>query len=769
VPELRERTVTPRPGWLSLGLLLVMALALAWSVQGAGWLEQIDYVVPVALWAIAAGTLLGWLGWSIVIALPLAALAGAGFVIWTVGGEYHTALDQAGRAFALRAEAAEWTITVLETGYPSQMSPYAIGLGALMWATAFMAAYAVFRHQRVLDAILLLGAALLTNMSATFTDLFGHLLLFVSAALLLWLRAALAEREGGWQRRRVNEEGEVPAAIMRSGILFAAGSVLLAWALTGVAVAAPLTGAWRSLDGVWTGMRDQFEGVFGSLENPQSRITGTSFGPSFTVHGEWRSDEAEAIVLHAPRPLYLRTVTYDTYTGRGWERTDGPTREVPAGEPLFSVATPERPTVAAAVRVEDIAIEMRQSVGRSLFTAGSPLTVYAPSIVHESGGQPVLGGIEARSALGEGEAYELTVAISQATEAQLRAAGTEYPEAVRSLYLSDARVTERVARLAREITEGAETPYDQAKTLARYLTGSEFTYATVGPEVPVNGDLVDTFLFAEDGQSGYCQYYASAMALMARSLGLPSRVAVGFAPGEEIGEEQYLQREANAHAWAEIYFPGYGWEIFEATKSIDPQFVRARGEDSDTVGPVEPGIDPLLIIDDWRNFGENPLDALPSPNLVDGAIDPDTEEPVVPPRAVGEARVNNALVVALLLLGAFGAFWLRMRHVEGKWRLLPAGDRAWLRLTTAAQRAGIGPRPAETIYEYAGWLEDQLPTHGEPIRVVADGKVWQSYSGRRLALPAAARLEAAWARLRMPLLGLAIRRGVKRLLRRELD
>lgn len=769
MPDPRQRAATAPPGWLSLGLLMVMALALAWAVQEAAWLEQMDYLVPVVLWAVAAGALLGWLRWSIVAILPLAAVVGTGIVIWTVGGEYHPELDQAGRAFALRDEAVDWTITVLRTGYPSEMSPYAIGLGVLGWATTFMAGFTVYRYHRVLDAIILLGIALLTNMSATFTDLFGYLLLFVSAAMLLWLRAALVEREGGWRGRRVNEEGEVPAAIMRSGIVFAAGSILLAWLLTGVAVAAPLTGAWRSLDGVWDGVRDQFEGVFGSLENPQSRITGTSFGSSFTVFGEWRSSDAEALVLHASRPLYLRTTTYDTYTGRGWERTDGPSRDVPAGEPLFGETTPERPTRAEAVRVERIAVELRQTIGRNLFTAGSPIRVFAPSVVHESAGLPVLGGIESGSPIRTGEAYEIGTAISQATEVELRAAGNAYPDAVRALYLDDAGVTDRVAALAREITDGLDTPYDQAKALTRYLRGSEFTYDIAGLDVPGNADLVDTFLFAENGKRGYCQHYASAMAMMARSLGIPARVAVGFAPGERIEAGQYLHREANAHAWAEIYFPGYGWEIFEATKSINPQFVRARGEAGDNPGPAGPGVDPLLMIDDWRTFGENPLDALPSPDLVDGAIDPETDEEVAPARGADEARINNALIVAVLVLAGFAAFWMRMRHLESRWRVLPAGDRAWRRLTAAAERAGVGPRPSETIYEYAGWLEDQLPAHGEPIRTVADGRVWESYSGRRLALPAAARLEAAWAKLRLPLIGLALRRGARRLLRRDLD
>jgi hypothetical protein len=299
VPELRERLFAPRAGWLSLGLLVVMGLALAWSVQGAGWLEQLDYLVPLAIWAIVIGGIVGMMRWNVLVSLPLGAVIGAALIVWMIGGEYYPALDELGRLFALRADIIGWLVVVLDTGYPPQMSPYALGLAVLMFTTGFTAAYVVYRYHRVLDAILLMGAALITNMSATFTDLFGHLLLFVIAALLLWLRASLVSRQDGWQRRRVNENLEVPAAIMRSGIVFAGASVALAWILTSVAVAAPLTGAWRNLDGVWTDVRDQFETVFGNLTNPEARISGNSFGSGFAVSGDWVSSDEEVLILAA--------------------------------------------------------------------------------------------------------------------------------------------------------------------------------------------------------------------------------------------------------------------------------------------------------------------------------------------------------------------------------------------------------------------------------------------------------------------------------------
>ena len=764
MPDLRERFLYPRAGWLSLGLVAVMALSVAWSVQDAAWLDRLDYLAPLAVWAVLAGALIGVVRMSIVFALPLGAVIGAGFVLWAIGGEYFTPLSQLGRLEGLREELIEWTRVVLTSGYPAQMSPYAIGLGILMWTVAFTASYVVYRYHRVIDAILLLGAAIIVNMSVIVAE-FGHLILFVIAALLLWLRAALVTRQDGWQRRRVNENVEVPPSILRTGIIFAGASVVLAWLLTSVAIAAPLTGAWRNLDVVWSEVRDQFEGVFAGLTNPNSRISGNTFGPSFTVFGEWVSNDEEVLVLAAERPLYLRTRTYDQYNGTGWDSTDGPKRGVAAGDPLFLVQTSERPTVEVGVRLESIAIEMRQTMGRHLFTGGSPLEVYAPSLIVEPNGLPLLGGIESPSALGPGEVYEEAVLVSEATEAQLAAAGIDYPQAVLDLYLDTTGITDRVAALAGEITADAENPYERAKALARYLRGEDFTYSTKGLEVPSGADLVDTFLFGENGQVGYCQHYASAMALMARSVGLPARVAVGFAPGEAAGEGLWLVREANAHAWVEIFFPGHGWQIFEATKSIDPRFIRSPGREGDIVTPPGQGIDPWIAQELEEALRNRGLTAIPSPDMVDGAIDP--LDPPVPADDPNAAREGNAVVMVVLVLGAAVVIYFQARRSRRRWRLLPAGDRAWKHLTLAADRAGVGPRPSETIYEYAGWLEDQLPRQVEPIRVVADGKVWQNYSGRPLTRSGANRLEVAWARLRRPLLMLGLRRRLRRLARRD--
>src|SRR6266540_3418841 len=242
VPEALRAYLRPREGWLALGLLLVMVLSLGWSVQRAGWIGRLDYIVPLAFYAVLLGMVLALSRLSVAIVVPVSAVVGAALLLWIVGGEYfpeHTQLD---RLWALRGESINWTRIVLDEGYGPQLTPYAIGLGVLMWVTSFIAAYTLYRHHRVMDAIFLVGALLIANMAASVReDLFIYLVLFVLAALLLWLRTSLIGREEGWQRRRVNENAEVPGAILRTGIAFIGGTILLAWVLTSVAVAAPLT------------------------------------------------------------------------------------------------------------------------------------------------------------------------------------------------------------------------------------------------------------------------------------------------------------------------------------------------------------------------------------------------------------------------------------------------------------------------------------------------------------------------------------------------
>jgi len=123
-------------------------------------------------------------------------------------------------------------------------------------------------------------------------------------------------------------------------------------------------------------------------------------------------------------------------------------------------------------------------------------------------------------------------------------------------------VPQRVRDLAAQITAQADNDYDRAKAIEAYLVKIPYTL-TPGP-TPDGQDFVDYFLF--DGREGYCTYYASAMAVLCRSIGLPARYIEGYImPPEASQDGIYDVTNLQAHAWVEVYFEGFGWVPFEPT------------------------------------------------------------------------------------------------------------------------------------------------------------------------------------------------------------
>ena len=176
-----------------------------------------------------------------------------------------------------------------------------------------------------------------------------------------------------------------------------------------------------------------------------------------------------------------------------------------------------------------------------------------------------------------GADYELDSVYYEADEAALRAAGTDYPDWIRSRYLQLPKILpERVHALARDLTAAQPTPYDRAVAIQDYLR-REMRYSLEVKSPPYDRDVVDYFLF--DSKEGFCDYYATAMVVLARSAGIPARVAVGYATGTfDPRQGKYTVLQSDAHAWPELYFPGIGWVEFEPTASM-PEIPRpaARG------------------------------------------------------------------------------------------------------------------------------------------------------------------------------------------------
>lgn len=159
--------------------------------------------------------------------------------------------------------------------------------------------------------------------------------------------------------------------------------------------------------------------------------------------------------------------------------------------------------------------------------------------------------------------YEASSNIAQPRADDLRADDSSYPPEILRGYLQLPTLLDpRIPRLAQQITVSAANNYDKASTIEQYLR-TNFGYTLQLSRTPPADPLAE-FLF--ERKQGHCEYFASAMAVMLRTLGIPARIVNGFRTGEfnDLTSE-YIVRAANAHSWVEAYFPGYGWVSFDPT------------------------------------------------------------------------------------------------------------------------------------------------------------------------------------------------------------
>jgi hypothetical protein len=159
--------------------------------------------------------------------------------------------------------------------------------------------------------------------------------------------------------------------------------------------------------------------------------------------------------------------------------------------------------------------------------------------------------------------------LPRINSAKLRAASTDYPADILAIYLQIPTLDRRIPALSKTVTARAPTSFDKAAAIEAYLR-SRFTY-TLNLTGKPGGDPLAHFLF--ETRAGHCEYFASAMTVMLRTLGIPSREVNGFLPGEynDLAGD-YIVRASDAHSWVEVYFPGNGWATFDPTPPAVEEF-----------------------------------------------------------------------------------------------------------------------------------------------------------------------------------------------------
>lgn len=319
-----------------------------------------------------------------------------------------------------------------------------------------------------------------------------------------------------------------------------------------------------------------------------------------------------------------------------------------------------------------------------------------------------------------GTSYGITSRIPQTDRATADAASRQpIPADISARFTQlPSDFSPEVAQIARDVTEGAETPYEQSLALQNWFRS--FTY-DVEVAAGHSFDRIEDFLAL---RRGYCEQFATSFGAMARSLGIPARVAVGFTTGDPTERPgEYIVRGRHAHAWPEVYLAGVGWTHFEPTPgrgnpaSTGVNTIEAAQDASP--GAEEPGTTPTTV----------PTTTAPPTAQTRPPGQPSAEQAPVDAGATAEPS-GGWLTTVLLLVGGLATililyvvslWWIR-RH--GHQRLLTEEPpvrvaKAWRRADRDLRLAGVPSRPAETHLEFSDRVHASLGDAGPELTRLA--------------------------------------------------
>ncbi|WP_028270416.1 DUF3488 and transglutaminase-like domain-containing protein [Arthrobacter sp. UNC362MFTsu5.1] len=456
------------------------------------------------------------------------------------------------------------------------------------------------------------------------------------------------------------------------------------------------------------------QGTFpqGSRLNPWGSSTGLN--PMISLGNSLRSPSGDGRITYATsasRPPYLRSVTVDRFDGDSWSPDDRDgSRRVGVGrmDTGYEIVADEQVRQVTAI-----------NTGR--FTSPYLPAPYAPDSVNGLDGRwswdPAtlsIKGVDTNSRnqqyVVQSSAPRLTPELLSRSSAAVRGISEEFIRPPNN-------VPDIVRSTADTVTAGSSTAYAKAMAIQNYLRSVEFTYSLQSPvQGGYDGNGLSVLADFLTQKSGYCIHFASAMAVMARLEGIPSRIAVGYAPGRSTGGTvsvpgqgaltEYEVDSRDAHAWPELYFQGLGWVAFEPTPS--------RGMVPDYAAQAfTPG---------GAGTNENNDDLIPSNAATPGAT-PETPAPLPGLDSAGEAGHPLTLplygAAGLLVLALIAASPRMVRTGLRSQRLRrapsPGGNAAaaaWAELRDLATDYGLAPGLSETPRHFSGRLRSSAALGG---------------------------------------------------------
>lgn len=743
------------------GMMLVTARALAL----AEWTGGLGTLGTVSLFAVGFGFLLARSHYSELVALVMSSVYSLGIVLcvnaWSLVD--HGLLW--GRIDILLGWLGTWFDQALAGDQPTHDDvAFVIFLSVLFWFLGHNAAWHTFRVDRVWRVIIPTGLVLITNQVYYRGDnsLDIYLIAFVLLSLLLLIHSHIETRERQWFMERVNFPAYVRNRFIQAGSVLAVIIVLMAWILPTGKDDKSLERVEKLLSGdAFLELMDTWNKLFSSLEGEGIATADYYGGDKLQLSGAIQLGDAPVLSVKAPEGprYYWRSTVYDNYDFDTWEwthrrtvraYTDNSGLQISIGAMASGARTNVDQHVTMLIRASNLVYAAPQPV-----RFGLPVEIELDCVDDFSNTcvnnhlPSDIAIVQPRETLRRGDTYTITSSVNVASASMLRQAGQSYPDWVLRLYLQGIPdVSPAVRELAMQIVTqaGAQTPYDKAKAIERWLR-TNITYKESIPAPTHSVDPIEWFLLVQ--KEGYCNYYATAMVLMLRTQGVPARMAAGFAQGTWDPDRQtYLVRERDAHTWVEVYFPGYGWVEFEPTADEAP----LERPDDQTPQTMQPTLTPLpsftpvpTLTPTPASTEETGANATPTGQSQDTftTLTP-TPAPSSTPPPLSTTKINGdsgssalriilwtlgiiALVIGLLIaLVIFLIWYVEYRGLRG----LNAIQKAYARLAIYARWFGLTFEQSTTPGERHRALVKRVPEGSQPFN-----QITRSYEQDRYAPP----------------------------------
>jgi Transglutaminase-like superfamily/Domain of unknown function (DUF4129) len=749
-----RRSVDGGRFWLAV-VVLVLTLTIANSTVTADWVDGIGVIPDVAVGAAIFMAILALtrLPSAVVLTIgtfvaPVVAVVAAAPVI-----RANHPLDQTGVGLI-----GVWSTRIANGQAAADPSFYLVLICLLMFVTGAWLSWCVLRWRKPLLGLIPGAAAFATNVLNFPTDQNGYTLgvLFLTLVLLLWSTYSGSIATAAQARVKLN--GNVHLDFWESGLAAMAGLIVLSVLLPPLSTSDRTTQIESSLFTGWAQLQQRL--------NHPGLVGG---GPGGSGSTGFSSNVGLGTSLTRTRDVIFEYTYTGTYPGARYFRgldvnilSQGQWQYPLGGPGLVQDITKNQLPVYAEnydkLAVNSFTIDMikppadfpdlifypglLRRVNKQTVATEAPLPPETPSLGLNSIDR--LSAVKPASAAGT---YTVDVEVSTATSAQLQASGTAYPKWVEPFSTLPSEgyrspdVLQRIHALAlRIVTQAnATNPYDQASAIEAYLRGSTFRYTLNPPAPPQGTDPLAYFLF--DSHAGYCEYFATAMGDMLRSLGVPTRLVNGFGPGQfEVSVGRYVVRGEDAHTWVESYFPGYGWIPFEPTND-NVYNVITRGASGVNTCLRDNGCDVLP-----GATGSVPGITLPNVGrrggIQDAAGGTTTGLTLQAPDAGTVTKIVAILLAILLLLMAGMTRYLRPRTVTAVWN----------RTLTLARLAGADHGLGETPLEFGRRLQAAFPEGTDAARALTQGFVVAAYAPPDVASSSRSAVMDAWTELRPVLL-----------------